>query len=107
MKSQIKYLNTDLDVMSQRDLTPLAAALDAKGLFTLHLTKRENRRWYATFEIMNPVAPETTIRELLDAVESLRGAVRELWTKCTLREFNIGYDCGHEPWAFNSALTNE
>ena len=24
-----------------------------------------------------------------------------------LREFNIGYDCGEEPWAFNQGLSAE
>ena len=23
------------------------------------------------------------------------------WTHCELTGFNIGYDCGDEPWAFN------
>jgi hypothetical protein len=24
---------------------------------------------------------------------------------CSRREFNIGYDCGREPWAFNQVLS--
>jgi hypothetical protein len=42
-----------------------------------------------------------------DAVESLEESCRPLWTECRLKEFNIGYDCGHEPWAFNHGLTNQ
>lgn len=46
------------------------------------------------------------IASLLDAIESLPGEAHDLWTHCTLREFNIGYDWGAEPWAFNNGLTN-
>ena len=28
------------------------------------------------------------------------------WTHCELTEFNIGYDCGDEPWAFNPGLSS-
>ena len=27
--------------------------------------------------------------------------------QCTTREFNLGYDCGAEPWAFNQGLSSE
>lgn len=44
---------------------------------------------------------------LLSAIESLDGPTHELWSACTSREFNIGYDCGDEPWAFSHELTPE
>jgi hypothetical protein len=42
---------------------------------------------------------------MLAIVESLNEPIRSLWDRCTRREFNIGYDCGAEPWAFNQGLS--
>jgi len=44
------YLNTDLDLTSAADLTALAAAFEAGGVPPLHVTRGEDRQWYATFE---------------------------------------------------------
>jgi hypothetical protein len=106
--SQIQYLNTDLDLASERDLTELAAALTDDTVFPLSVTHGENGLWYATFEIEgDSPEPETTIRVLLTAIERLSPSLREAWNQCSLREFNIGYDCGQVPWAFNQGLSAE
>lgn len=42
---------------------------------------------------------------MLAVVDALAGPLRAVWDGCTRREFNIGYDCGAEPWAFNQALS--
>ena len=72
----------------------------------------DDGKWYARFEIAESLPPdndepEETIRRLLDAIEALDGGARLLWTTCSLREFNIGYDSGDEPWAFNNGLSAE
>ncbi len=60
----------------------------------------------ATFETENQHAePEPNIAAMLDAIESLGPAFSSIWSSCSLREFNIGYDCGLEPWAFNQGLS--
>ena len=46
----IRYLNTDLDLSSAEDLTELATALEAKGLFILHSARCDDRHWLAIFE---------------------------------------------------------
>ncbi len=38
-------------------------------------------------------------------IESLVPPLRSVWAGCSQREFNIGYDCGLEPWAFNQGLS--
>lgn len=104
----IHYLNTDLDVTSAEDLTALAAAFESRGFFVLHVTRRDDGLWYATFEVLDQhTEPEPTIAEMVAAVESLGDPHRSVWQGCTLREFNIGYDCGAEPWAFNQGLSCE
>ena len=101
----ICYLNTDLDLTSAEDLTALAAAFEGRGVLPLHVTHGADALWYATFETSVQFAePEPNIGAMLVIVESLARPLRSMWDGCTRREFNIGYDCGDEPWAFTQGL---
>ena len=51
--------------------------------------------------------PEWNVAAMLDVVETLEDSLRSVWFGCTRREFNLGYDCGAEPWAFNEGLSSE
>ncbi|PQO26626.1 hypothetical protein [Blastopirellula marina] len=104
----IRYLNTDLDLCCDDDLTSLTAELESSGATPLHVTLSEDARWYATVETdRQHVEPEANIAELLTAIESLSSSSRSIWNRCSLREFNLGYDCGLKPWAFNQGLSAE
>lgn len=106
MKRETHYLNTDLDLVAEHDLAALAAALSSRGVFPLHVDQRDDRMWYSTLETEEQFTePEPNIVAFLSVIESFDGQTRELWSACTSREFNIGYDCGDEPWAFNHQLT--
>ena len=106
MKQTIKYLNTDLDLIAPFDLDSLAQALAPLGVFALHVSAGEDLTWYACFECEEGFSyPEPNIASSLTAVESLDPESRRIWNACTKREFNIGYDCGDEPWAFNNEIT--
>lgn len=108
MNGVIRYLNTDLDLASAHDLTALAAAFEAGGLFPLHVTHGEDGRWYAWFETEEEHAdPEPNIAAMLAVVEALAPPNQAVWAGCSQREFNIGFDCGLEPWAFNQGLSAE
>ena len=64
--------------------------------------------WYSILEVLasaEPNEPEGTIRIMLDAIEAVDGKAKELLDACSTRELNIGFDCGDEPWAFNTGLT--
>jgi hypothetical protein len=104
----IGYLNTDLDLTSADELTALAAAFAAAGVFPLHVTRGEDGQWYACFETEEQHSgPEPNIAAMLAAIEALTPPLRCVWAGCLRREFNIGYDCGLEPWAFNQGLSAE
>lgn len=108
MDAVISYLNTDLDLTSADDLTALAAAFEAAGVFPLRVTRGEDGLWYACFETDEQhTEPEPNIAAMLAVVESLAPPLRPIWAGCSRREFNIGYDCGLEPWAFNQGLSAE
>lgn len=101
----IQYLNTDLDLVAPVSLAPLACALEARQVVPLHVTQGDDGQWYATLETDEQFNdPEHSIARMLDAIESLPDHARALWDKCTKRDFNIGYDCGVEPWAFSQGL---
>jgi hypothetical protein len=75
-------------------------------VYPLHVTHGDDGNWYAIFETDTSFdEPECNIVAMLDAVESLSHEERSVWSRCDLREFNIGYDCGHKPWAFNHGLS--
>jgi len=104
---KIRYLNTDLDLRSAKDLTALSDFFKSHGAYCLHVTHGEDDLYYATLEADTTCRePEQSISALMSIVESLKGSEKLLWRSCTLREFNIGYDCGSEPWAFNHAISN-
>jgi hypothetical protein len=104
---EIRYINTDLDLTSSEDLSELAATLDAHGVSPLHVTRGEDGLWYATFETDEQFdEPEPNIAALLAAIDSLEASESQTWRSCQRREFNIGYDCGDEPWSFNQSLSS-
>jgi hypothetical protein len=107
MDGKICYLNTDLDLTSSEDLTGLAAAFDTAGVSPLHVTHGEDGLWYATFETDEQHdQPEPNIAAMVLVAETLQEPLRSVWSGCTRSEFNIGYDCGAEPWAFNQGLSS-
>jgi hypothetical protein len=104
------YLNTDLDLTSPGDLTALAATFEVGGASALavHAPQSENEPWSAHFEPDEQYTePEQSIAAMLTIVESLPEDLRRVWTGCTERNFDIGYDCGSEPRAFNHGLSNQ
>jgi hypothetical protein len=104
----IRYLNTDLDIVSAQDLTPFAAALEAKGLLLLHLGRGDDGCNQAIFEAdASHNSPEETMRAMLDIVEALPPSERAVWDAAALRLLNIGYDCGSEPAVFHNVLSND
>src|SRR5262245_48252087 len=92
----IRYLNTDLDLVSARDFTPLTDALAARGVRPLYAPERGgDGQWYSILETEEQYTePEATILVMLDAIEAIHDEAKALWTECSKREFNIGYDCG-------------
>ena len=105
-KSVIQYLNTDLDLVCDTDPALLASELESRGLW-VHVTPGDDGQWYLLCEDSNDTEPESNINKFLDAVDSLSEEGRAIWERCSKREFNVGYDCGDEPWSFNQGLSNE
>ena len=101
MKETTRYLNTDLDLTAEQDLTLLVQALETSGFYALHAGVGDDGKWYATLEI-NEAAdevlhlrqPELTIVAMLDVIEALDASARALWEACMSKTLDIGYQCG-------------
>ncbi len=102
----IQYLNTDLDLVCDVDPAMLATEIESHDLVAL-VNPGDDGLFYVMCEDNNDTEPEPNIKRLLDAVDALSDGARELWARCSKREFNVGYDCGDEPWAFNQGLSND
>ena len=108
MEDAFSYLNTDLYLCSADDLTALGAAFEAGGFLPLQLARDDDGLWYANFEVRGrQEEPEATIAVMLAVLESLGDELQADWSKCQRREFDIGYDCGSKPWAFNQGLSSQ
>ncbi|MEM7477793.1 MAG: hypothetical protein AAF483_22630 [Planctomycetota bacterium] len=103
---RIQYLNTDLDLICNVDPTLLVAEFEARDLCA-HIHTDDDGLFYVRCDGDNDTEPEPNILRLLDTIDALSDASRDLWNQCTKREFNVGYDCGDEPWSFNQGLSNE
>jgi hypothetical protein len=101
----IQYLNTDLDLVSSCSLNALCAEITARKLCG-NVTRGEDGLWYAMFEDVNAEEPEPNIKNLLNALDRLSPETAETLRQCNKIEFNIGYDCGDEPWSFNQGLSH-
>ncbi|MCA9408377.1 MAG: hypothetical protein H6755_05875 [Candidatus Omnitrophica bacterium] len=108
MNKKIEYLNTDLDLQAFDKYDELVKKIEKLGLQKLTYDQRENG-WFSTFErcvfAEDKEEPETTISIILNVIESNDIHLTEEWKKCSLRELNIGYECGDEPWEYNHGLT--
>jgi hypothetical protein len=107
MEAVTRYCNTDLDLYSPNELTALAAALERRGLALMRPVMRITEGWFCGFSWGGECfdAPEQSISAMLAAIEALDPPLRSAWAGCSLRVFDIGYDCGKEPFAFRQELS--
>lgn len=104
----ITYLNTDLILKSKENLRELALELKASGFLVLGVSQDEAGLWHASFETDEVFTnPEDNIHAMLGILDKLDSHLSKVWYSCEEREFNIGFDCGLEPWAFNEGLSLE
>ena len=107
MEDRISYLNTDLDLVSADDLTPLTSALEALGLLLLYVEQREDSLWHAGLEPAEQYdGPEAGVAALLRAIESLSEPLAAAWAACIARELSVGYQCGNEPRSVEHGLSS-
>ena len=105
MKHEITYRTTDLEILGTFDLTPIADQMVQQGLVSYHIEPWQGGSSFARFNSARSFSnPDSDIAEMLTAIEALDQHAKSLWSTCNERNFDIAYDCGDGPWAFNQQL---
>jgi hypothetical protein len=99
----IKYLNTDLEIESKRDLSRVVDEFGDDVLVHHHGEIRGYQ--HASFSIAGGSADaDATINSLCTLVEQLPKDVHQIWDSCCSRRFDIGYESGTSPKTFRSEI---
>ena len=101
----IRFLNVDLDVRSDRSLRSVTEDLALRGMFNLRTADEEAGEQFACYELDGQASSaHQVLVAMLTILERMSPDAREAWDASTAREFNLGYDCGTEPWAYNDGI---
>jgi hypothetical protein len=91
---EARYLNVDLLIQADLDLTELVVFLEGKVLFLWkELTSCSSSIGLET-NLYNKSGPEEDILELLNLLETLPSNLQHLWANCKKKVLDIGYECG-------------
>lgn len=110
---EIRFLNLDIVIHSQEDLTLLNNELKDRVLI-LHngLIEGENGEYYLlSFEadldtdILN--ASEVLTLNLCKIINNLSPSSRRLWNQCDRKVFDYGYESGLQPSSFSTELSSK
>ena len=106
------YINTDFDLKSHSPFDSLCAEL-ASSCTVLHYTFGDDGNWHSIVESFYPeddyTYPRTAamdIRLILQALAGLSEQARMEFDNCSMREFNIGFDCW-DTWSYVHSLPVE
>ena len=103
--NEIKYLNTDLNLKSFTHFNELNNFLNKNGTFSLHYEKIKEKKYIGTYETeIGSSSPDKTIKKFLKKLLRMDTVSRKQWDKCSLKEFDIGYECGQKPLSFNNEI---
>ena len=104
--SKSHYLNTDLEIESREDLSPIVEYFGEDVAVLFHGEAMGSRR--ATFEIAGLVADaDAVVNHFCMLAESLPEPERAIWNRCSRKFFDIGYEGGTHPRAFRSEIRPE
>jgi hypothetical protein len=105
MASETSFLNVDLDIQSKQPLDRLVTAFGER-VRVLHVGKVA-RHFEAHIELARSGYqrnPNPLIRRFVELIATLPPSARQLWTSATLRQFNLGFQAGSKPPAYEVVL---
>lgn len=95
---EVQYLNTDLEIESESDLSKIVDEFD-EDVLVLHQGEIRGYQ-HAAFEIAGSSGstnPDDIINYFCDLVDGLSQETRKIWDGCCSRVFDIGYESGSTP----------
>ena len=99
----IQFLNVDLEIESQQDISLIVKELK-QNVCILHHEKQQDYH-FARLEIDRDVAnADKTINYFCDLIENFSEEARKIWDSCCTRIFDIGYESGMNPNYFTSKI---
>ena len=98
------FLNIDLDIESEQDITPLVEFWgDELVVFRLEV---ENGVWFGSFE-----TSENTVDDIIEKycqlVSDLSPELKNIWDGARKRVFDIGFNAGYAPRMYQFSLAKE
>ncbi len=90
------YINTDLDIVSPKNLEPLTAEIEDCVCVIQHNYDRDgDKMWRATFEALDSGEegrlPQQDIESLISVIESLSDEARSCFKNCVSKVMDIGW----------------
>ncbi len=105
--NKINYINIDLDLSAGHSLDKLDQYLISQELMQISYFEADST-WKAWYEINEcKESPEETMQVFWQSLKNMPTEIKLIWESCNKRAFNIGFDCGKEPWAYNQTLSTE
>lgn len=99
----IKFLNVDLELKSQQDISLIINEL-GDNVLILH---QENKQDYYSVRLelaQDAKNPDITINCFCDLIKNLSEDTRKVWNNCEVKVFDIGYESGIKPNYFISKI---
>ncbi len=110
---EIRFLNLDIVIHSQEDLTLLNNELKDRVLI-LHngLIEGENGEYYllsfeADLDTDIPNASESLTLNLCKIINNLSPRSGQIWNQCDRKVFDYGYESGLQPSSFSNELSSK
>lgn len=89
-----EFLNVDLEIVTKRDPSPLARALDGK-VHVLHCGPFKGRSHFLALEIFSArPSVEKLLSQFCTLIESLPPDAWQIWKEARRRTFDIGFQSG-------------
>lgn len=104
---EARYLNVDLVVQSDSDLTALTTFLEGKVFFLWKELARNQSSVGIETNLHNTICPEEDILELLRIFEALPRDLQRLWAASKKKVMDIGFECGSMDVAIDSFIGAE
>lgn len=103
---EARYLNVDLIIKSDSDLTAFAEFLEGKVFFLWKELNSNQSSLGLETNLFNTSGPEEDISEFLNLLDSMPPDLLNLWANSKEKIMDIGYECGSIAMPINSFLSS-
>lgn len=116
LSQDFKFLNVDLEIESNKDLTPLLQELEGKADAIYHRGFKDgfdqanlNHSTYPDCDDETKLIGQSNllIAAFCDLLENLSETTRNLWEDSKVKYFDVGYECGNKSSGYRTEITTE